>query len=163
MLYCVYTLYALPIIITCTCSCTYMYVYACVFSQIEHDLLRSSFAALAQQMDLIFRKRLWFIMVEQFLMKYMWGLAGTCGTHTHTHTHIAGLSRLFPYTVDLSTCRQITYTHMQMSQKFRLHERWELMEAEEVNRNNLLSRCCCCCCCCCRVGDSGVADIEWSC
>ena len=64
-----------------------MYVYACVFSQIEHDLLRSSFAALAQQMDLIFRKRLWFIMVEQFLMKYMWGLAGTCGTHTHTHTH----------------------------------------------------------------------------
>ncbi|CAI8017658.1 ATP-binding cassette sub-family D member 1, partial [Geodia barretti] len=43
---------------------------------IEHDLLRSSFTALARQMDLMFRKRLWFIMIEQFLMKYMWGLAG---------------------------------------------------------------------------------------
>ena len=46
--------------------------------QIEQDLLRSSFAALAKQMDLIFRKRLWFIMIEQFLMKYMWGLSGIC-------------------------------------------------------------------------------------
>ena len=45
-------------------------------SQVEHGLLRSSFVALGQQMDLIFRKKLWFIMVEQFLMKYVWGLSG---------------------------------------------------------------------------------------
>ena len=47
-----------------------------LFFQIEHSLLRRSFNALAQQMDLIFRKKLWFIMLEQFLMKYIWGLSG---------------------------------------------------------------------------------------
>ena len=27
-------------------------------------------------MDTIFKQKLWYIMLEQFLMKYMWGLAG---------------------------------------------------------------------------------------
>ena len=44
--------------------------------QIEHSLLRESFAALARQMDLIFKKKLWYIMLEQFFMKYLWGLSG---------------------------------------------------------------------------------------
>jgi ATP-binding cassette subfamily D (ALD) protein 2 len=43
---------------------------------IEHGLLMRSFKDLAHQMDLIFSKKLWFIMLEQFLMKYIWGLAG---------------------------------------------------------------------------------------
>lgn len=44
--------------------------------EIEHGLLRGSFAALAEQMDLIFRKKLWFIMLEQWFMKYIWGMSG---------------------------------------------------------------------------------------
>ena len=46
--------------------------------QIEHSLLRESFSALARQMNVIFRNKLWYIMLEQFFMKYMWGLAGVC-------------------------------------------------------------------------------------
>ena len=38
--------------------------------------MKRSFAKLANHMDLIFRKKLWFVMLEQFLMKYIWGLAG---------------------------------------------------------------------------------------
>lgn len=43
---------------------------------IERSLLRESFATLARQMDLIFRKKLWYVMLEQFFMKYVWGLTG---------------------------------------------------------------------------------------
>ena len=45
-------------------------------TQIEHSLLWSSFLALARQMNLIFQKKLWFVMLEQFLMKYIWGMTG---------------------------------------------------------------------------------------
>lgn len=59
------------IISSCYKSCTLRLL------QIEHSLLWDSFAALARQMDTIFRQKLWFIVLEQFLMKYMWTLTGT--------------------------------------------------------------------------------------
>ena len=39
-------------------------------------MLQHSYHMLAQQMHIIFSKRLWYIMIEQFLMKYIWTVSG---------------------------------------------------------------------------------------
>jgi len=40
------------------------------------SLLQESFKALAGQMKVIFWKRLWYIQLEQFLLKYIWSATG---------------------------------------------------------------------------------------
>ncbi|XP_005094155.1 ATP-binding cassette sub-family D member 2 [Aplysia californica] len=44
--------------------------------KIEESMLSKCYHSLVAQMDLIFRKRLWYIMLEQFLMKYVWSASG---------------------------------------------------------------------------------------
>ena len=40
--------------------------------EIERNNLKKAYESLKRQSTLIFNKRLWFVMLEQFLMKYGW-------------------------------------------------------------------------------------------
>lgn len=44
--------------------------------KVELNILQGAYHSLVKQMGVIFNKRLWYIMLEQFLMKYVWSGAG---------------------------------------------------------------------------------------
>lgn len=43
---------------------------------IEQSILERAYLALVRQMNVIFNKRLWYVMLEQMLMKYLWSATG---------------------------------------------------------------------------------------
>ncbi|XP_043216685.1 ATP-binding cassette sub-family D member 2-like [Amphibalanus amphitrite] len=44
--------------------------------QVEMGILETAYRSLMRQMNTIFRNKLWYVMVEQFLMKYVWSGCG---------------------------------------------------------------------------------------
>lgn len=45
-------------------------------SKVELMQLREAYSRLSTQMNTIFQQKLWFIMLEQFFMKYVWSGTG---------------------------------------------------------------------------------------
>ena len=53
-----------------------MCIFMFVFQQVEHLQLTEAYSKLVCQMNTIFTQKLWFVMLEQFFMKYVWSGTG---------------------------------------------------------------------------------------
>lgn len=62
--------------------------------QIEMNVLQRAYKDLARQMNVIFNKKLWYIMLEQFLMKYVWSATGMVIIAVPVMTGMASISRI---------------------------------------------------------------------
>ena len=56
--------------------------------QIENNSLRKAYKLLAKQNVTIFNQKLWYIMLEQYLMKYGWSGMYTCYSRLVRRNHI---------------------------------------------------------------------------
>ena len=53
--------------------CSYVPLW---YGQVEMGILETAYRSLVRQMNTIFRNKLWYVMIEQFLMKYVWSGCG---------------------------------------------------------------------------------------
>ena len=65
--------------------------------QIEMNILQKAYKELARQMNVIFNKRLWYIMLEQFLMKYVWSATGMVIIAVPVMTGFTDMSKITNY------------------------------------------------------------------
>lgn len=77
--------------------------------KVELNMLQQSYKALARQMNLIFNKKMWYVMIEQFLMKYCWSATGMIIVSLPVMTGIAKIGKADSYNGDDGVSERTQY------------------------------------------------------